>query len=175
MTANLTSGSPAVYRDPGQRILRGLKPDICALQEWSVTNAGGIRGFVDLNFGTNFYYYIEPQATNFFPQPNGVVSRWPIKAAGEWSDVETVNRDFVWTTIDIPGDRDLHVIVAHLYYSGGPEPREREARVLTNYIAQAGFPANDYVVLCGDLNTIADGEPLLPGAHERLQRQPPAP
>ncbi len=159
MTANLTSGSPAVYRDPGQRILRGLKPDICALQEWSVTNAGGIRGFVDLNFGTNFYYYIEPQATNFFPQPNGLVSRWPILAAGEWSDTETVNRDFVWATVDIPGDRNLHVIVVHLYYSGGPDAREREARALTNYIAQAGFPANDYVVLCGDLNTITYGEP----------------
>ncbi len=161
MTANLVSGYPAVYRDPGFRILEGLKPDICALQEWSVTNSGGIREFVDLHFGSNYYYYIEPQASNFFPQPNGVVSRWPILAAGEWSDTFTINRDFVWATIDIPGDRNLHIVVVHFYYSGGEADREAEARLLTNYIATAGFPANDYLVIAGDLNTVSEGEPCL--------------
>ncbi len=160
MSCNLVSGYPAVYRDPGCRVIQALKPDIMGVQEFNITNAS-YRAFVDVNFGTNYSYYVEPQATNFFPQPNGMVSRWPITASGEWADPITVNRDFAWATIDIPGDRNLHLVVAHLYYSGTEEDRETEARALTNYIRQAGFPANDYVVIAADLNTLTYTEPCL--------------
>ncbi len=160
MSANLVSGSPQVYREEAYRIFQGLKPDIVAMQEWLVTNSS-IRAFVDRNFGTNFYYYIEPQATNYFPMPNGIVSRWPITGSGEWADTEVVNRDFAWASIDIPGDRDLHVISVHLASSAGPTTRVNQARALTNYIATAGWPANDYVVLAGDLNTENRSEPCL--------------
>jgi len=160
MTANLVTGSDSKYYEPGNRIMRGLKPDIVGIQEWNITNAS-YRNFVDVNFGTNFAYYIEPQATNYFPLPNGVISRWPILAAGEWADPVVVNRDFVWATIDIPGDRNLHVVCVHLYASGTDADRAEEARYITNYIATAGWPSNDYVVICGDLNLNTRTDPAM--------------
>ncbi len=160
MTANLVTGSDSKYNPPGCRILQGLKPDIVGIQEWNITNVS-YRDFVDVNFGTNFSYYIEPQSTNYFPLPNGIISRWPIKASGEWADPVVVNRDFAWATVDIPGDRDLHVVSVHLYSSGTAADRETEARYITNYVRQAGWPSNDYIVICGDMNTEVRSEPAI--------------
>ena len=147
-TANLTSGGGGYYQGPGERILQALQADIVAIQEFRVTNAAGHRAFVDQHFGTNFYYYVEPSSL-----PNGVISRWPILAAGRWDDPQLSDREFVWATIAVPGGRPLHVVSVHLYYSGGASAREAEARLLTNYLASAGFHPADYVVVCGDLNT----------------------
>lgn len=160
MSANLVTGADSKYYDPGTRIMRGLKPDIVGIQEWNITNVS-FRNFVDVNFGTNFSYYIEPQATNYFPIPNGIISRWPIKASGEWADPVVSTRDFAWATIDIPGDRDLHVVCIHLYASGTDADRAEEAGYVTNYIATAGWPSNDYVVVCGDLNLNTRTDPAM--------------
>ncbi len=160
MTANLVTGSDSKYNPPGCRIMQGLKPDIVAIQEWNITNVS-YRNFVDLNFGTNFSYYIEPQSTNYFPLPNGIISRWPITASGEWADPVVVNRDFAWATIDIPGDRNLHVVCLHLYASGTDADRAEEARCVTNYVATSGWPSNDYVVICGDLNLNTRTDPAM--------------
>ncbi len=146
--ANLTSGGGGYYRGPGERILQALRADIVAIQEFRVTNAAGPRAFVDQHFGTNFHYYVEPATL-----PNGVISRWPILAAGQWDDPLLSDREFVWATIDVPGGRPLHVVSVHFYYSGGASARESEARLLTNYLANAGFHPSDLVVVCGDLNT----------------------
>ncbi|MGD9781842.1 MAG: Calx-beta domain-containing protein [Kiritimatiellia bacterium] len=148
-TANLTSGGSAIYMDAGARILQALVADVVAIQEFNVTNAAGHRAFVDLNFGTNFFYCVEPTGN----LPNGVVSRWPILAWGEWEDPQVGDRDFVWATVDVPGGRPLHVVSVHLHASGGAASREIEARLLTNYVAQAGYHPADLVALCGDLNT----------------------
>ncbi len=148
-TANLTSGGSAIYMDAGARILQALVADVVAIQEFSVTNAAGHRAFVDLNFGTNFHYCVEPTGN----LPNGVISRWPILDWGEWVDPQVSDRDFVWATVDVPGGRPLHVVSVHLHASGGTASREIEARLLTNYVAQAGFHPMDLVALCGDLNT----------------------
>jgi len=160
MSANLVTGADSKYYDPGTRIMRGLKPDIVGIQEWNITNVS-FRNFVDVNFGTNFSYYIEPQATNYFPIPNGIISRWPIKASGEWADPIVSTRDFAWATIDIPGDRDLHVVCVHLYASGTDADRAEEASYITNYVAAAGWPSNDYVVICGDLNVNTRTDPAV--------------
>lgn len=160
MTANLVTGSDSKYNPPGCRIMQGLKPDIVGIQEWNITNVS-YRNFVDLNFGTNFSYYIEPQSTNYFPLPNGIISRWSIKASGEWADPVVMNRDFAWATIDIPGDRDLHVISVHLYASGTDADRAEEAGYVTNYIAAEGWPSNDYVVICGDMNVLTRTDPAI--------------
>ncbi|MDD2235804.1 MAG: Calx-beta domain-containing protein [Kiritimatiellae bacterium] len=160
MAANLVDGYPSVYKEPAYRIFHALKPDIVGLQECNITNST-MREFVDLFFGTEYYYYIEPQSSAYFPQPNAIISRWPITASGEWANPTTANRDFAWATIDIPGDRDLHLISLHLYYSGTEEDRATEARLLTNYIAEANFPTNDYLVIAGDLNTASRAEPCL--------------
>jgi uncharacterized repeat protein (TIGR01451 family) len=149
VSANLTSGGSAIYQGAGERILQALVSDVVAIQEFNVTDAGGHRAFVDQNFGTNFAYIVEPTGN----LPNGVISRWPILAWGEWEDPQVGDRDFVWATVDAPGGRPLHVVSVHLHASGGASSREIEARRLTNYIAQAGYHPSDYVVVCGDLNT----------------------
>ncbi len=147
-TANLTSGGSAIYEGPGQRILQAVPADVVAIQEFKVTDIGGHRAFVDRIFGTNFSYCVQPKGN----LPNGVISRWPILAWGEWEDPQVSDREFVWATVAVPGGRPLHVVCVHLHSSGGSSSRQLEATLLTNYIAQAGFHPSDYVVLCGDLN-----------------------
>lgn len=152
MAANLSAQSDScetVIQDPAVRIFRGLAPDIVAIQEWNVTNAGGYRAFVDDTFGTGFAYYVEQESS--CEMPNGIVSRWPIVASGEWPDSQVGNRDFAWATIDLPGGVDLHVVSVHLKAdSDSASIRELQARALTNYMAQ--LPADDYIALAGDLN-----------------------
>lgn len=156
MAANTTSGNYQAYEDPGIRIFQGLKPDIVAIQEFNYRN-GALRQLVDLAFGTNFYFYVEPGGESI---PNGIVSRWPIIATGEWDDPYVPDRDFAWATIDIPGPRNLHVISVHLWSSGGSSGRNNEAILLTNYIRRS-FPSSDFIVLAGDLNTDSRTEPAL--------------
>lgn len=147
--ANLTSDGTQKYQPAGARILQAVKPDITAIQEFNVTNAGGARAFVDLNFGPEFDFYREADGT----LPNGVISRWPIVAAGEWADPHVGDRDYAWATIAIPGGRRLHVVSVHLSASGGASERRLEAMDLTNYLQAADFHPGDYVALCGDFNT----------------------
>lgn len=162
-TANLSSQTNACgsrYQDAAQRIFRGLKPDIVAIQEFVVTNAGGYAEFVAKNFGSHFHCFVETEAANSCAMPNGIISRWPIVASGEWPDPYVGYRDFAWATIDIPGPRNLHVISVHFDYSDPPD-REPEARALTNYIAQMGWSPNDYIVIAGDLNTSTRSDPAV--------------
>ena len=102
MSANLTSGNGQSY-DPGHgtRIFQGTDPDIVMIQEFnygSNSNAD-IQSFVSTAFGPTFSYYREGGAQI----PNGIVSRYPIVAFGEWNDSSVANRDFAWARIDIPG------------------------------------------------------------------------
>jgi len=157
MAANLTSGTQFEYEGPGNRILQALAPDIVAIQEFNVTNAGGHREFVDEIFGTEFYYMTEAGSESI---PNGVISRWPILASGEWNDPQVPNRDFAWATIDIPGATNLHLVSVHLHNSGGSSSRNIEAGILVNQISLA-FPPNDYIVLAGDFNTGSRNEAAL--------------
>jgi len=156
MTANLTGGTNIVdgtfaYTESAERIIRRLRPDVLAIQEWKFTNASA-RAFVDSVLGTNYHFYIEPESDPN-PIPNGVISRWPITASNQWTDSFVGARDYVHVTVDIPGARNLQVISIHL--KAGPSDaatRESEARELTNFIAAASFPTNDYMVIAGDLN-----------------------
>ena len=85
MAANITSGNLQSY-DPGHgnRIFQGLKPDIALVQEMNFGNntASALRAWVNANFGTGFSYFCEAGAQI----PNGIVSRYPILASGEWKD-----------------------------------------------------------------------------------------
>ncbi|NCC93553.1 MAG: hypothetical protein EOM10_09770, partial [Opitutae bacterium] len=148
-TANLVSGTVTVgdttaYDDEGQRLLRALLPDIVAIQEWVLTNNAAT--FVSQNFGDEYDYYIEPEGDTY-AQPNGVISRWPITSSGQWADgTGTGGRDYVWATINLPGDKDLNVVSVH-FKAGDAESvtREDQAVEVTNYIANAGFDAGDYL------------------------------
>jgi hypothetical protein len=110
MAANLTSGNLQSY-DPGEgnRIFRGLHPDIALIQETNVgispnkNTTSTYRAWVTANFGSSFSYFVEPSGNI----PNGVVSRYPILASGEWDDSTMTDRDYVWAKIDIPGDKNL--------------------------------------------------------------------
>jgi endonuclease/exonuclease/phosphatase family metal-dependent hydrolase len=150
MAANITSGNLQSY-DPGHgnRIFQGLKPDIALVQEMNFGNntASALRAWVNANFGTGFSYFCEAGADI----PNGIVSRYPILASGEWKDSNVNNRDFAWAKIDIPGDKDLWAISVHFLTTSSAN-RKKQADLLLTYIA-ANIPAGDYLVLGGDFNT----------------------
>jgi endonuclease/exonuclease/phosphatase family metal-dependent hydrolase len=150
MAANTTSGNLQSY-DPGHgiRIFQGTRPDVVMIQEFNYgdNSASAIRGFVDTAFGTGFHYYREGGAQI----PNGVISRWPIVAAGEWDDNQVTNRDFAWARIDVPGPKDLWAVSVHLLTSSS-STRNTEAVNLVNFI-KANVPTGDYLVIAGDFNT----------------------
>ncbi|HEY3447747.1 MAG TPA: endonuclease/exonuclease/phosphatase family protein [Myxococcales bacterium] len=148
--ANLTSGNLQSY-DPGEgiRIFQGLEPDVVMIQEFNYAwnNESDIRAMITTAFGANFWHWREPAEQI----PNGVISRFPIIAAGEWQDTETPNRDFVWAHIDVPGPKDLWVVSLHLMTStAGTRAAEANAIVAN---VKANIPAGDFLVIGGDLNT----------------------
>lgn len=154
LAGNITSGNNQQYEEPGTRILQALAPDIALLQEFETTNGtspSAYRAWVNSTFGTNFQYVVESGDSI----PNGIVSRWPIKAWGEWEDTQVTDRDFVWATIDVPGTQDLHAVSVHLKASSGSDneaKRTAQARIITNRIAQAGWLNSGLVVVGGDFN-----------------------
>ncbi|TAG08302.1 MAG: endonuclease [Verrucomicrobia bacterium] len=152
MAANLTSGNGQDYDlGHGNRIIRGLKPDITLVQEMNylANSPANIRTWVNENFGTQFHFFREPSEQI----PNGIVSRFPILQSGEWNDTTLDNRDYVWARIDIPGPKDLWAVSVHLSSGGGATQRSEQAQELVAYIQAQGIPATDYLVIGGDLNT----------------------
>ena len=155
MAANISSGNYQNY-DPGHgiRIFQGTKPDVVMIQEFNYgdNSATAIRNFVNTAFGSTFYYYREAAAQI----PNGVISRWPIVASGEWDDPYVTNRDFAWARIDIPGPKDLWVVSVHLL-TADATTRNNEANSLVSQI-KANIPTGDYLVIGGDFNTDSRSE-----------------
>src|SRR5436189_5733427 len=94
MSANLTSGNGQKYETPGLDILKGLKPDVVAIQEFNYSNntAGDFRQMIDSTFGTNFSYFRETNSG--YSIPNGIISRYPIIETESWSDPGLSNRGF---------------------------------------------------------------------------------
>jgi len=161
MAANTTAGNNASYdTSEGNRIFRGLKPDIALVQEMNVgvgenkNTPATYRAWVNANFGTVFSYHVETGKSI----PNGIVSRYPILGSGFWEDHELPNREFVWARIDIPGNTDLWAISVHLKASGNSAKiRGKQADELLKVIRR-DIPAADYMVLGGDLNTTSRTE-----------------
>jgi endonuclease/exonuclease/phosphatase family metal-dependent hydrolase len=155
MAANITSGNLQSY-DPGNgtRIFQGTRPDVVMIQEFNYgdNSATAIRSFVNTAFGTSFSYYREAGAQI----PNGVISRWPIIASGEWDDNQVSNRDYAWARIDVPGPKDLWVVSVHLL-TASASVRNTEATNLVNFI-RANIPTGDYLAIGGDLNTDSRSE-----------------
>ncbi|QRN97120.1 lamin tail domain-containing protein [Archangium violaceum] len=155
MAANITSGNLQSY-DPGEgiRIFQGTKPDVVMIQEFNYgdNSASAIRGFVNTAFGSSFSYYREAGAQI----PNGIISRYPIIASGEWDDTQVTNRDFAWARIDVPGPKDLWVVSVHLL-TADATTRNTEASNLVNFI-KSNIPTGDYLAIGGDLNTDSRSE-----------------
>ena len=116
MAANLT-GNSQTYGDSQIRILQGLKPDIICIQEFKYggNSDAEIRAFVDTAFGPTFEYTRETNAS--YDIPNGIISRYPIVAAGSWDDTQSPNRGFAWARIRLPGTNDLLAVSVHLLTS----------------------------------------------------------
>ena len=162
MASNLSSGNYQRYETPGLHILKGLKPDIAALQEFNYSGSHGVntpdslREMVDTAFGTEFEYFRE----SGYSIPNGIVSRYPILESGSWVDSDTgVNdRGFAWARIDVPGTNDLYVVSVHLKASSSSGARRTaEAAELKQLIA-SNFPANAWLIVAGDMNISDESE-----------------
>lgn len=158
VAANLTSENQQTYDGGhGARILQGLRPDLCLIQEFNYgsNSPAAVRTFVDTTFGTEFSYYREAGAQI----PNGIISRHPIVASGEWDDPAVSNRDFAWARIDVPGPTDLWAVSVH-FLTSGSTVRDTEARALREFI-NTHVPAGDFLVIGGDFNTDVRSEPCL--------------
>ena len=164
MAANLTSGNNQRYETPGLDILKGLKPDIVAIQEFNYASASqgvntpaAFREMVDATFGANFVYFREAAD---YAIPNGIVSRYPMLASGSWADSSLSDRGFAWARIDVPGTNDLFVVSVHLKASSGSgnvAQRAAEAAALKGLIA-ANFPSSAWVIVAGDMNISSESE-----------------
>ncbi|KYF68996.1 endonuclease [Sorangium cellulosum] len=172
MAANLTSGTKQSY-DPGHgaRIMAGVEPDIVLLQEFNYgsNTPSDILTFVDDAFGEGFSYYREAGAQI----PNGIVSRWPIVASGEWNDPSVSNRDFAWAKIDIPGPVDLWAVSVH-FLTSSAGARDTEANDLVSFI-DSNVPEGDYLVIGGDFNTGTRSEACISTLRDVIVAQPPYP
>jgi len=164
MASNLTSGNNQRYETPGLNIVKGLNPDIVAMQEFNVSNQFGINttgafsNMIATTFGTNFVYFRE----NGHSIPNGVISRYPILVSGSWADSDTgVNdRGFAWAQLDLPGTNDLYVVSVHLKASSGADNEARRAAEASEIKAliSTNFPADAWVIVAGDMNLYAETE-----------------
>src|SRR6266481_6223500 len=81
MSANL-NGNVQSYQPFALRIFEGLNPDVVGIQEFNYGNNTDpdLRSMIDTAFGTDFAYFRETG----FNIPNGIISRFPIGAAGSW-------------------------------------------------------------------------------------------
>ena len=145
-SANLSENTSQAYEEPGIRILQALRPDIVGIQEFNY-KSGTSLDLARRIFGPDYEFVREKGGARL---PNGILSRYPITAWGQWEDPYVGNRSFAWATIDIPGPVPLHVVSVHLVQNRA-ERRVPEARHLLQLIRKQ-FPADDYVALCGDLN-----------------------
>jgi endonuclease/exonuclease/phosphatase family metal-dependent hydrolase len=161
MASNLSSGNYQRYETAGMNILKGLKPDVVAMQEFNYASAtlgtnttAALREMIDKTFGTNFVYFRQTSVNI----PNGIISRYPIVNSGVWDDTTLSDRDFVWAQIDIPGTNDLYVVSVHLKASSGSSSQRASQAGTLKSLIQANFPANGYVVVAGDCNLYSTGE-----------------
>jgi endonuclease/exonuclease/phosphatase family metal-dependent hydrolase len=171
MAGNLTTGSQNYDNGEGTRIFQGTKPDIAMIQEFKYggNSSGEIRAWVTEAFGSEFQYY-RGGSGNI---PNGVVSRYPIIASGDWVDSKVADRQFTWARIDIPGSTHLWAISVHLLTSSSAN-RQAEAQQLISLI-NANVPAGDYVAIGGDFNTSSRTEAALSTFSSRFTTSGPYP
>ena len=145
-SANLSDNTSQAYQEPGIRILQALKPDILAIQEFNYRD-GTSQDLARRLFGPGCYFAREKGGVRL---PNGIISRFPVLAFGQWDDPYVKNRRFAWATLDVPGPKPLHVVSVHLVQKNANRRGPQVALLLKLILAT--FPPSDYVVLCGDFN-----------------------
>ncbi len=172
VAANLSSGNLQSW-DPGegQRILQGLRPDVVLIQEFNdgTNSVADLDAFVESTFPDAGFSYTRGNGSI----PNGVLSRWPILASGQWTDPRVGNRTFVWARLDLPGPRDLWVVSVHLLTTSAGE-RNLEAQELLAQL-DAGVPPGDLLAVGGDFNTEVRSEVCLSTLQPRARELSPYP
>ncbi|MBX7100501.1 MAG: endonuclease/exonuclease/phosphatase family protein, partial [Myxococcaceae bacterium] len=156
VAANLSSGNFQSYDGGhGARILMALQPDVVMLQEFNVgdNSTAAVQAFVDATFDGGFFWVRGASGQQI---PNGVVSRWPVLAQGEWADPQVLNRAFTYAQVDLPGPRDLWLVSVHLLTSNAMD-RGLEAKALARAL-NLQVPAKDFLVIAGDMNTTSRSE-----------------
>lgn len=153
-SANLSDNTTQTYGESGIRILQALKPDIVAIQEFNYPD--GPAALVEKIFGRGYFFVRESAEVRL---PNGIISRWPIRAWGQWPDPHVNDRRFVWASVELPGSNVLHVISAHLAQKP-PRKQLAQAHLLRKYIRRQ-FPPDEFIVLCGDFNLDRRDSPVL--------------
>jgi len=144
VSAQLTSGNFSDYNSGhGIRVLQGIKADIVLIQQFNYT-AGTYASFATTTLGPGTVYY---RGTGEIP--TGILSRYPIVDAGEWTDPEIANRAFSWAKIGLPGGKFLWAVSVQL--STNASDRDVSATALVSRI-QANIPASDYLVIGGNFN-----------------------
>jgi endonuclease/exonuclease/phosphatase family metal-dependent hydrolase len=177
VAANLTSDTRSTYspdngnhsnpEGAGARILKALKPDVVLIQEFNTSVP--VRQWVNATFGRDFHFMREETKGI----PNGVISRFPIAASGQWDDPVLDNREFAWARIRLPGERDLWAVSVHLH-SKNATSRVKQTTALLKAIHR-NVPAGSMILLGGDLNTRHLDEPCfaLMGKPFVVPRSPP--
>ncbi len=175
VAANVSSGNNQSYDlGHGTRILTGLKPDVVMIQEFKIgtNSAADVQNLSDSILGVAAGK-ASVQRGKSGAIPNGVISRWPIVAGGDWKDSSVSDRQFTWAKIDLPGPRDLWVVSLHLLTKSSTS-RLTEARELVKHL-DANVPAGDFVLLGGDLNTNSRTEAALSTLGARVVTTGPFP
>jgi endonuclease/exonuclease/phosphatase family metal-dependent hydrolase len=152
VTGNLSTGNNQNYDGgEGARIFTALKADVILIQEFNVGDKtpAAARTFVDTVCGADCAYFQQDPAT--YNIPNGIISRFPIKASGTWDDPQTTDRDFAWAQIDVPGPIDLVAVSVHLLTTGATQ-RATQATTLVNFV-KTNVPAGSFLTIGGDFNT----------------------
>ena len=163
VAANLTSdryqrwspdnGNHSNPEGAGARILKALRPDVVLIQEFNTSIP--VRQWVNATFGPE-YAFTREDGDGI---PNGVISRFPIAASGEWDDPLLANRDFAWARIALPGGHTLWAVSVH-FHAKRSDNRRLEAEALLACLRRE-VPEGDMVVLGGDFNTRTVDEPCL--------------
>jgi endonuclease/exonuclease/phosphatase family metal-dependent hydrolase len=180
MAANLTSGSSQRYEAAGLNILRGLKPDVIAIQEFNYASTHGlgvntpaaVREMVDFVMGTNSFYFRESSSTETYDLPNGILSRFPIVRSGSWDDILIPNRGFAWAEIDVPGPTNLYLVSVHLKASSGSSSTRTAEAANLRSLVNSRFPTNAWVLVAGDFNISSSSETALGDLKEWLSDWP---
>jgi endonuclease/exonuclease/phosphatase family metal-dependent hydrolase len=141
--------------------LRGLDPDICALQEvWEDDERSQAREIADA-LGYAYQVFAPNLERDGARSGNAVVSRWPIvrhevrplpRAAGDARDEEGEERLVVFAEVDGPRG-PIQVYCAHLSWRDDHSAvRQAQVSEICRFV-RANRPRPFPAVLCGDLNS----------------------
>ena len=121
LTVNLNSGNISSDDGNGANIIKALKPDIILAQEFKYKNNSdsAIKEYINNRFGSEYAYYCIGNEMSNSSVPNGIISRYPIKAdennhCYHWYSQLASSAEWSWGILTIPGSKELIVASVNL-------------------------------------------------------------